>query len=112
MTWFANSARSNRIQCSTATAKLRLRQTSIAPQRLIDEALAYGPTCATFVRGFGPDLTLPREIHDPDLWTLHGDVFYDGSCIQRVAPGFCRATWPVIQMSEDNKAAVTISGPV
>ena len=129
----ANSAKSNRIQCSTGSWECDCKavidaRTSIAPQRLIDEALGCGPTCATFVRGFGPDLTLSmasplddggvrytrdgREIHDLDLWTLHVAVFYDGSCMQRGALGFCGATWAVIQMTADNKAAVTISGAV
>ena len=101
---------------------------SIAPQHLIDEALARGPSCAAFVRGLGPDLgecmdpQIPdggvryckdgREISDREQWTLHGDVFYDGSCIQRSAPGLSRATWAVVQMSSDNKAVVTVSGPV
>ena len=53
-----------------------------------------------------------REISDREQWTLHGDVFYDGSCIQRNAPGLSRATWAVVQMSSDNKAVVTVSGPV
>ena len=103
-------------------------RTSVAPPQLIREALARGPSCAAFTRGLGPDLSRRMEppianggvkyvkngceVPNRDQWTLHGDVFYDGSCIQRSAPGLSRATWAVIQMGSNNEAAVVISGPV
>ena len=93
---------------------------AVAPQRLIDEALAHGPTSAAFCRGLGQDLSLTVPpplieggieftingvtVDDPALWVLSGDIFYDGSCFQRGTSGLSRRTWAAIQMGPDNRA--------
>ena len=82
------------MECQNEAAKLAREE--MAPQRLIDEALALGRTSAAFCRGLCQDLslTVPAplsdggivytangvRIEDPALWTLSGNIFYDGSC--------------------------------
>ena len=51
-------------------------------------------------------------MEDRALWTLCGDVFYDGSCIQRGSNELSRATWVAIQIDTENKVVACVSGPV
>ena len=113
-------------ECQNEAAKLARKE--IAPQRLIDEALALGPTSAVFCRGLCQDLSLAVpaplsaggivytangiRIEDPALWTLSGDIFYDGSCLQRGTSGLSRGTWAAVQLGPDNRVSVCVSGPV
>ena len=100
----------------------------VAPQRVINEARALGATSATYCRGLCQDLAeaVPEplveggirfmrngvEIKDHTGWALEGNVFYDGSCLQRGCNGLSRATWAAVQLGPDNQVVASVSGPV
>ena len=79
-TLFVSSAGHNRDslfhrlwECQNEAAKLAREE--IAPQRLIDEALAHGPTSAVFCRGLGQDLslTVPPQLNEGGIeFTING----------------------------------------
>ena len=52
------------------------------------------------------------EIEDHTCWALEGNVFYDGSCLQRGCNGLSRATWAAVQLGPDNQVVASVSGPV
>ena len=52
------------------------------------------------------------EIKDHTGWALEGNVFYDGSCLQRGCNGLSRATWAAVQLGPDNQVVASVSGPV
>ena len=100
----------------------------VLPVSLIREARRAGAGSAAFCRGLGPSIAAlvppPLDdggvlftrngaiVEDRALWTLCGDVFYDGSCFQRGSNELNRATWAAIQMDADNKVVACVSGPV
>ena len=103
-------------ECQNEAAKLAREE--MAPQKLIDEALAHGPSSAAFCRGLCQDLslTIPAplsdggivhaangvRIEDPALWTLSEDIFYDGSCFQRGISGLSRGIYVAVQLGPYN----------
>ena len=103
-------------------------RSAFASQQLILEALHAGPTSATYNRGLCDDLAelteAPpseggilfmlngEEIQDPNERKLQGNIFYDGSCIKRGAPGIDRATWAAVQVDEEGAVVACVSGPV
>jgi len=111
--------------CPCAGA-VRAREAHASPE-LIREAVAAGEGSALFTRALCAHVvhSMPpvgeqvlvferggQVVSDRAQWTLHGNVYYDGSCQRRHDEDLCRASFAAVEVDEAGVQVASIMGTV